>query len=1084
MLIEGSQEHRGSPISIFRRSIVRMASGGLADYLEERGAREAEEALREAGVERAEDLEALDEQDLHNIGLSRRVSGLVLGIALDDEADGGQPSQGTPPPPPPPPALQSRRSTGNDLNMFLATHNLEEVEHTLEEMGIIRLADLEQLSPEDIVHLGLPADLTQRLSSAIDLTSSGTAHAAAHVAPTASTTQGSATSTGESSLSPRTRAQILSPLQQAAKAALQLAKARGNESEVVESEAPILSPIQQAAKAALRRQSMRGSMNHVVEAEAPPADGEPAAPDPESPAPERARTGSPSSADRSGSPSGTSAPGALTPGKPSFSIMSRSPTLVPLQFLIGAPGKNVTSQVTNWRERASQHAREREEAGAAARPDDAPRGGEEKHQEHAEDATRQEEALADDSQEVEGKLLQPVSSFKTSTRGPPPHLRAAAERMPSCEEQPEGDAAPSEDVSAETNAAVQPPLIGAAPERMPSCEQIGLAPPSEVGILPPPLIGAAPERMPSCEQIGLAPPSEVGIKPPPLIGAAPERMPSCEQIGLAPPSEVGIKPPPLIGAAPERMPSCEQIGLAPPSEVGIKPPPLIGAAPERMPSCEQIGLAPPSEVGIKPPPMIPTETTQPTGDSMAPAACAVPEGTTSEGGQEPGSAAPAMAFQAPAAVDPHASSGNPPPRLSECAKGAPPTLSQSVQRRRSMSLSAPSEGGVRRRSSSDAGVLTQPGPAAGTLPPRRRSLQPQLMAAGAPAPEAAVTPPFIGTVPERMPSCEVIGLAPPSEVGIKPPPLIGAAPERMPSCEQIGLAPPSEVGIKPPPLIGAAPERMPSCEQIGLAPPSEVGIKPPPLIGAAPERMPSCEQIGLAPPSEVGIKPPPLIGAAPERMPSCEQIGLAPPSEVGILPPPALPSTATEASPPRPASLPPSEDAINEGVGARMSADLGGPAEEPIVDAKPAATDLSALGIPQPKLMHADSSFMVPSGDAIEGSDSEEEEEAKDKSAAVPLYKQDQATIMEGVGRRVSADLGGAAEESPADEKPAKTDLSALGIARRASWFTLTHRSWQRRAMLSKGRTTRRRRRPRTRARQCRCTSKIKRRSWRALAEG
>ena len=46
----------------------------------------------------------------------------------------------------------------------------------------------------------------------------------------------------------------------------------------------------------------------------------------------------------------------------------------------------------------------------------------------------------------------------------------------------------------------------------------------------------------------------------------------------------------------------------------------------------------------------------------------------------------------------------------------------------------------------------------------------------------------------------------------------------------------------------------------------------------------------------------------------------------------------------------------------------------------------------------------------------------------MPLYKQDQATIMEGVGRRVSADLGGAAEESPADEEPAKTDLSALGI--------------------------------------------------------
>ena len=176
---------------------------------------------------------------------------------------------------------------------------------------------------------------------------------------------------------------------------------------------------------------------------------------------------------------------------------------------------------------------------------------------------------------------------------------------------------------------------------------------------------------------------------------------------------------------------------------------------------------------------------------------------------------------------------------------------------------------------------------------------------------------------------------------------------------------------------------------------------------------------------------------------------------------------------------------IMEGVGRRVSADLGGAAEESPADEKPAKTDLSALGIAPPrKLVHSDSSFMAASGDAIEGSDDEEEEEAKDKSAAVPLYKQDQATIMEGVGRRVSADLGGAAEESPADEEPAKTDLSALGIAPPRKLVHSDSSFMAASGDAIEGSDSERRRRPRTRARRCRCTSKIKLRSWRALAEG
>ena len=148
----------------------------LSSYLSARGAEEAEDTLRNAGIERVEDLEPLlNAEDLNAIGLHKRLSGLLLGDA--DMASHTNEAEEAAAPAPPPPMSRRRSSTGSDLAGWLAAHDLSEAEEVLEAMGILRLADLQQLSPDDVVHLELPEDLLRRMQLAIDATGHSTANA-------------------------------------------------------------------------------------------------------------------------------------------------------------------------------------------------------------------------------------------------------------------------------------------------------------------------------------------------------------------------------------------------------------------------------------------------------------------------------------------------------------------------------------------------------------------------------------------------------------------------------------------------------------------------------------------------------------------------------------------------------------------------------------------------------------------------------------------------------------------------------------------------------------------------------------------
>ena len=108
-----------------------MAFVGLTSFLEERGAQDAESILLEAGVERVEDLEPLlNPEDLRNLGLSRHLSSLVLGVELEEPTDAA--SSATVAAPSAAPFL--RRLTASDLNLWLMRHDLAAAEQTLEEV--------------------------------------------------------------------------------------------------------------------------------------------------------------------------------------------------------------------------------------------------------------------------------------------------------------------------------------------------------------------------------------------------------------------------------------------------------------------------------------------------------------------------------------------------------------------------------------------------------------------------------------------------------------------------------------------------------------------------------------------------------------------------------------------------------------------------------------------------------------------------------------------------------------------------------------------------------------------------------------
>ena len=99
----------------------------LSEWLQERAASEAETILIEAGVERVDDLQPLmNMDDLTALGLSRRVSNLILGNA--EEIDSKETPQALATAAVPLPRATARRAsdTGRDLAAWLAAHNLQE----------------------------------------------------------------------------------------------------------------------------------------------------------------------------------------------------------------------------------------------------------------------------------------------------------------------------------------------------------------------------------------------------------------------------------------------------------------------------------------------------------------------------------------------------------------------------------------------------------------------------------------------------------------------------------------------------------------------------------------------------------------------------------------------------------------------------------------------------------------------------------------------------------------------------------------------------------------------------------------------
>ena len=144
----------------------------LSDFLEENCALDALDALEDAGIERISDMESLNADDLRSLGLSRRLSSLILSQPLDDDIEEDAPTKQEEDPLSSPP---QRRivSNGSALSTWLISNDLDEAAGPLADAGYERLADLRQITAEDLAVFGLSEAVQYRLHASL-----ASAHAA------------------------------------------------------------------------------------------------------------------------------------------------------------------------------------------------------------------------------------------------------------------------------------------------------------------------------------------------------------------------------------------------------------------------------------------------------------------------------------------------------------------------------------------------------------------------------------------------------------------------------------------------------------------------------------------------------------------------------------------------------------------------------------------------------------------------------------------------------------------------------------------------------------------------------------------